>query len=129
MNQCDGCVAGMPVVNGTHQYPEGVWESMVCTKDRYDEKFMYATVQELRDQTIRRYNTYPLRCRLQGMTRDLDHHDLRIMAGFEAVVEVLNRLGVLDRAKLDAIIPKPFTVTHEVNDEQTCGHNFTPQKK
>lgn len=33
-NQCDGCLAGVPIVNGFHVRPDGVTD-MMCTADRY----------------------------------------------------------------------------------------------
>jgi hypothetical protein len=62
------------------------------------------------------------------MVRDLDDSEKRVMATFEASVEVLNRLGVLDLDKLEGVMPHPFTATHEVLDEGVIGHSFTPQK-
>jgi len=36
MNQCDGCRAQMPVMNGIHQ--NGRCNHMACTADRYGHK-------------------------------------------------------------------------------------------
>ncbi len=92
------------------------------------EKFSHATIQELRGHTLKRYLALPTRIRLAGMNRDLNDTERQAMAFFEGAVEVLNRLGVLDRDKLDEIMPAPFTAGHEVLDEGVIGHSFTPQK-
>lgn len=93
------------------------------------EKFTYTTLREVWSHSIGRLTRYPTRQRLEGMNRDLNQQDKIVMAYFEASVEVLNRLGVLDRDKLDAIMPAPFTASHEVLDEGIVGHTFTPHKK
>jgi hypothetical protein len=39
MNQCDGCMARIPAINGTHQMSQGKYpDYMACTKDRYEEQ-------------------------------------------------------------------------------------------
>ncbi len=91
-------------------------------------KFMYRDLRDTMDQVHRRYVGYPTRIRLEGMIRDLDEKEKLAMAHFEASVEILNRLGVLDRAKLEGVMPAPFTAGHEVLDEGVVGHTFTPQK-
>lgn len=85
-------------------------------------------IHDLIDQTHRRYVGYPTRIRLSEMKRDLNERERLTMAGFEAAVEILNRLGVLDRSMLQKILPAPFTADHEVLDEGVIGHSFTPQK-
>ena len=35
-NQCDGCIRGIPVVNGVHR--DAQYFGMVCSKERYKEK-------------------------------------------------------------------------------------------
>lgn len=35
VNQCDGCRAGIPVVNGLHIDKDNPWNGMVCQADRY----------------------------------------------------------------------------------------------
>jgi hypothetical protein len=92
-------------------------------------KFTHGDLCAVRDQAIRRFVGYPSRIRLDGMRRDLDDDEKRAMAFFEASAEILNRLGVLDRSKLESMMPHPYTADHEVNDEETVGHNFTQQKK
>jgi len=91
-------------------------------------KFDQRAIHALIDQTHRRYIGYPTRIRLSEMKRDLNERERLTMAAFEAAVEILNRLGVLDREKLQLILPAPFTAGHEVLDEGVIGHSFTPQK-
>jgi hypothetical protein len=93
------------------------------------EKFSLSVIHEVRDHTHKRLMAYPTRIRLYSMKRDLNEGEKLTMAGFEAAVEVLNRLGVLDRVKLGEILPSPFTAGHEVLDEGIVGHTFTQQKK
>jgi hypothetical protein len=37
VNQCDGCLRGLPIVKGLHRgtYPNGGWDVMSCTADQY----------------------------------------------------------------------------------------------
>lgn len=40
VNNCDGCQAGIPIVNGSHRMgkPGGYPDTMGCTANRYKEK-------------------------------------------------------------------------------------------
>ena len=35
INQCDGCMRGLPIVDGLHRNPDGSYDMIGCTKDRY----------------------------------------------------------------------------------------------
>jgi len=91
-------------------------------------KFTYQDIMEIRDKAIKRFSRYPTRHRLDGMTQDLNTDDQRVMAFFEAAVEVLNNKGVLDATKLAEMVPHPYTAGHEVVDDETYGGNVTKQK-
>jgi len=72
---------------------------------------------DMRDKAIRFFTSYPYRMRMPGMIVDLTDSDKQVLAYFEAAVEILNFLGVLDRTKLDLAMPKLFTEVQEpVND-------------
>jgi hypothetical protein len=92
-------------------------------------KFTYPDIIASRDKAIKLFCEYPYRARIEGMLVDLSDSDKRALAFFEASVEVLNRLGVLDEVKLERVMPRVFTEVQEVNTEQTYGASFTPQKK
>lgn len=74
-------------------------------------------LEEIRDRAVRRFADYPTRGRLFGMTRDLDDGEKRTLAMFEASIEVLNRMGLLDREKLQRSAPQIWTASQEVLDE------------
>jgi len=92
-------------------------------------RFTYSDLIALRDKVIKLNATGQARCRLPGMIKDLTCHELIDLAYFEAAVEVLNRLGVIDRTKLDKVMPVSFAADHEVIVDQTYGTNMTQQKK
>jgi hypothetical protein len=92
-------------------------------------KLSFTDLIDVRDKGIRNFVRYAPRLRLPGMIKDLDEHDKRSLAFFEAAVEVLNNLGVLDYDRFMATWQEPFTEIQEVITEQTYGANFTEQKK
>jgi len=83
-------------------------------------KFTHADLTSIRDKAIKLVTFGSARCRLEGMARDLTAHEQVSLAYFEASVEVMNRLGVLDRTKLDGVMPTPFQADHDVIDEEVC---------
>lgn len=92
-------------------------------------RFDFTDLIALRDRAIRRYVNFPSHIRLDSMIVDLDESDKRSLAYLEAAVEVMNSLGLVFRTRLDATMPRPYTASQEVNDEETVGHNFTSQKR
>jgi hypothetical protein len=80
-------------------------------------KFTYEELVAFRDKAIMHFVKIPGRCRLDGMHIDLDDSDRRAIAFFEASIELLNRMGVLNAKRLDEVAPILHEMVHEVLDE------------
>lgn len=71
----------------------------------------------IRDKSISYFVSYSPRCRLEGMTVDLNDEEKRQLAYFESCVLVLSQLGCVDLEKLKEVFPPPFTRVQEaLND-------------
>lgn len=92
-------------------------------------KFDYTHVGAIRDAAVRRFIGYPYRARIGNMVVDLDDSDKRALAFFEASIEIMNQLGLIESSRLERVMPRVFTEVQEVNNEQTYGSSFTQQKK
>ena len=91
-------------------------------------KFDYRDLELIRSDTIARFNAIPTRCRLTGMTRDLDENEKRIIAYISASLVHLNRLGITKPEDLEGLFPEVFTEVQEVIEDGVVRHNFTKQK-
>lgn len=92
-------------------------------EQRVSNKFTYGELNTLRDKAIAHFVKIPGRCRLDGMNIDLDDSDKRAVAFFEASIEFLNRMGVLDAKRLAEVQPMLHEVIHEVLEEGIVSHN------
>lgn len=84
--------------------------------------FTPADLVEIRDRSINILNSYPVRCRLEGMTRDLDESEKRVMAMYEASMVV-----GLKKVNPDAIrrewFPKFHTAVNETVEGESAVYN------
>lgn len=86
---------------------------------RLPTSFNATDLEEVRDRAVTRFRDYPTRGRLSGMRFDLDDSQKRTLAMFEASIEVLNRMGLLDRSKLERAAPRIWTVVQEVIEDES----------
>ena len=70
-------------------------------------------LQLLKDKAISYFISYSPRCRLEGMTTDLNDEEKRAMAYLESAVLILNQLGCLDVEKFKKAFPAPYTRVQE----------------
>lgn len=125
----------MPVLDAVQEeIPEDLLRDVAegvakLAKKREPERFTHATIVELRNRSLTRYNAIPSHYRIQGMKVDLDEHEKIVLAHFEAAVEVLNRLGVLDYKKLEPLMPDCFTASQEVVEDEQVTYGAAAPKK
>ncbi len=68
-------------------------------------------VGDIKSKAIGYFLSYPSRCRLPNMKRDLNVEELRQMAVFDAAIEVANHLGLLDKSRLAELMPTYYTAS------------------
>lgn len=67
----------------------------------------------IKDKAIRYFISYSPRCRLEGMTTDLNDEEKRQLAYLESCVMLLNQLGCVDMEKFQAAFPPTYTRIQE----------------
>jgi hypothetical protein len=89
----------------------------------------YITEQDhrkVRDKAIKNFVEIPYRCRMRGMTCDLNQHEIRALCYMSAAIEMLNHKELVDESRIMG--PSVYTEVQEVITEGIVGHTFTQQK-
>ena len=91
-------------------------------------QFDLKTLNEYRESVMRFFISYPVRCRLPKMKRDLNADETRAMAYYDASISIMNRMGALDPKKLATVLPAPYTEVQEVIEDQAVRYDMVKQK-
>jgi hypothetical protein len=97
-------------------------------RSKRTSRFDLQTLNEYRDSAIGYFISYPQRCRLPKMTRDLNTDETRQLAFYDAAIAILNRMGALDVSKLATVMPFVYTEVQEVIEDQAVRYDMTKQR-